>query len=166
MTPPLAPRRLAALMLLWVMLAGVLAPAGRPAPAAAENDVFVPPRGLAATPAPADDWLVVRVYFRDRAERDRLASELDAVETSTLGGYVTALASPAEHAALVSAGYRVEVDTVQTALVNQRLPTVPDQPGSIPGYACYRTVEETYADLAALAASHPGLAEWLDIGDS
>ena len=38
--------------------------------------------------------------------------------------------------------------------------------GGIPGFPCYRTVEETYADLAAAAAAHPQLARWLDIGDS
>lgn len=38
--------------------------------------------------------------------------------------------------------------------------------GTIPGYACYRTVEQTYADLAALALAYPDLASWEDIGDS
>ena len=36
----------------------------------------------------------------------------------------------------------------------------------IPGYGCYRTVEETMADAAALANNHPGLASWIDVGDS
>ena len=34
------------------------------------------------------------------------------------------------------------------------------------GYACYRTVEETTADLAQLALANPNLAQWIDIGDS
>ena len=38
--------------------------------------------------------------------------------------------------------------------------------GGIPDYPCYRTVEETYADLADLAAAYPDLASWNDIGDS
>ena len=33
--------------------------------------------------------LVMRVYFRDRAERDRLAQELSAEEVPTTGGYLT-----------------------------------------------------------------------------
>lgn len=37
---------------------------------------------------------------------------------------------------------------------------------TIPQFASYRTVEATYADLAQLAASHPTLAQWVDIGDS
>ena len=35
--------------------------------------------------------LVMRVYFRDRAERDRLAQELNAEEVPTTGGYLTVI---------------------------------------------------------------------------
>ena len=41
-----------------------------------------------------------------------------------------------------------------------------DETGGIPGFACYRTVEETYADAQALATTAPSLAEWIDVGDS
>src|SRR5215475_11054547 len=37
------------------------------------------------------DTLVMRVYFRDRAERDRLAQELNAEEVPTTGGYLTVI---------------------------------------------------------------------------
>ena len=37
---------------------------------------------------------------------------------------------------------------------------------TIPGYASYRTVEATFEDLSALAVDNPGLASWVDIGDS
>ncbi|PYJ39608.1 MAG: hypothetical protein DME84_01055, partial [Verrucomicrobia bacterium] len=37
------------------------------------------------------DTLVMRVYFRDRAERDRLAQELNAEEVLTTGGYLTVI---------------------------------------------------------------------------
>jgi Ca2+-binding RTX toxin-like protein len=36
----------------------------------------------------------------------------------------------------------------------------------IPGYESYRTVEKTFADLAAVAEANPDLATWVDIGDS
>ena len=42
----------------------------------------------------------------------------------------------------------------------------PEGSGTIPGFSCYRTVAQTYADLAALAAANPDLASWDDIGDS
>jgi carboxypeptidase T len=40
------------------------------------------------------------------------------------------------------------------------------EPSSIPGYACYETVEETFAVVDGLIASKPTLASWVDIGDS
>ena len=36
----------------------------------------------------------------------------------------------------------------------------------IPGYPCYRTVEETFTAAEAIVATYPGLAAWIDIGDS
>ncbi|GAB4174050.1 MAG: hypothetical protein Kow0020_09460 [Wenzhouxiangellaceae bacterium] len=39
-------------------------------------------------------------------------------------------------------------------------------PGTIPGFACYRTVTRTHADLEALALAHPDRAEWRTIGQS
>ncbi|MGF1522054.1 MAG: DUF4347 domain-containing protein [Leptolyngbyaceae cyanobacterium] len=36
----------------------------------------------------------------------------------------------------------------------------------IPFFASYRTVDETFGDLGALAAENPELASWIDIGDS
>jgi carboxypeptidase T len=40
------------------------------------------------------------------------------------------------------------------------------EPKSIAGYACYETVEETFAAGDALIAAKPGLASWVDAGDS
>jgi len=37
---------------------------------------------------------------------------------------------------------------------------------SIPGFACYRTVEGTYSTAADIAAAFPNLASWNDVGDS
>ena len=36
----------------------------------------------------------------------------------------------------------------------------------ISGFPCYRTVEETYSDLEALATANPTIATWVDLGDS
>lgn len=38
--------------------------------------------------------------------------------------------------------------------------------GTIPARPCYRTVEQTFDDLEALATANPGLAHWVDFGDS
>jgi carboxypeptidase T len=37
---------------------------------------------------------------------------------------------------------------------------------SVPGFACYETVEETYAAAAGMASTHPQLAQWLTVGQS
>jgi len=42
----------------------------------------------------------------------------------------------------------------------------PPAVASIPGYACYRTVEETESAMADVVTSYPGLATLTDIGDS
>jgi hypothetical protein len=94
-----------------------------------------------------------------------LAARYDVWQVSRDGRSLMAGLRAGEIDALRAAGYRVEPEP-------WRLPARADGAGAqaasdgIPGYACYRTVEETYADLSALAVSHPDLAEWVDIGDS
>ena len=44
---------------------------------------------------------------------------------------------------------------------SQRVPGAPE-PQSIPGYACYETVEETFAAGDALIAARPQLAGWVN----
>ena len=40
------------------------------------------------------------------------------------------------------------------------------QTSGIPGFSCYRTVEETFATAEAIVADHPEIAAWVDVGDS
>ncbi|MEJ2443971.1 MAG: M14 family zinc carboxypeptidase [Exilibacterium sp.] len=37
---------------------------------------------------------------------------------------------------------------------------------AIPGYECYETVEETFAAAQNMVATHPDLAQWIDVGNS
>lgn len=109
--------------------------------------------------------LVVRVYFADRADLGNLTGELDVWEVHHGQKFVVALVYPTQYEALLALGYRVEIDEGRTAsLAHPR--RAPEQTAGIPGYACYRTIDETYADLSLLAANHPTLAQWVDIGDS
>jgi carboxypeptidase T len=124
-----------------------------------------PPAG--ATPPARADVLIARVYFADVAELNDLVARYDALEYADhQAGYVELLLWPGDHAALLAAGYRVEIDQARSALLNQPQTVLPAQASGVPGYTCYRTVEETYAALAQIAAAQPGLATWLDIGDS
>ena len=110
--------------------------------------------------------VVARVYYPDRAALEKLGPMLDTWEVLPDQGYLVALLTPQEYVSLLSQGYRVEIDDNRTALVNQPRQPSPGQVNGIPGFACYRTVEETFASMASLASAHPRLASWQDIGDS
>jgi carboxypeptidase T len=67
---------------------------------------------------------------------------------------------------LIRDGYRVELDVLRTEKMLAPVQRLPGQVLGIAGFPCYRTVEEMLDVGAALAASKPQIAEWLDIGDS
>ena len=119
-----------------------------------------------APAAPADQPAVVRVYFSDRDELNALAGEKAPWEVHHDKGYaIFEVDGKDEIEELRNIGYRVELDE---ALTNQVYEPEADDIGllGIPGYSCYRTVEETYAAAAAIASSRPTLATWTDIGNS
>ncbi|MEM7357204.1 MAG: M14 family zinc carboxypeptidase, partial [Acidobacteriota bacterium] len=70
---------------------------------------------------------------------------------------------------LQEAGLQLEVDADRTAvfetIAHYRARGI-DSITGIPGFGCYRTVEETLATGAAIADQHPDLATWIDVGDS
>lgn len=112
----------------------------------------------------AGPW-AVRASFSDRKALAALAAEYAPWEVDHVGG--TAIIEVADREAfarLEAAGYRLQIDDSLTALLRAPL----HEPGvsTIPGYPCYRTVEETYAVAANLAATKPNLATWTDIGNS
>jgi carboxypeptidase T len=110
--------------------------------------------------------ILARVSFQDRADLNRLAETFDLSAAVDLKkGTVEAVLTPEEFDALVKAGRRVEVLEEQTRLLNAPRDGMHILAG-IPGYSCYRTVDETYAAMANLATNYPNLAAWNDIGDS
>ena len=110
--------------------------------------------------------VVARVYFTSLDDLNRLAASLDVWEVHHAEGYLVALLTPAQSTALERAGYLIEIDAEKTAELSGVRPALPGQVSEIPGYPCYRTVEETYDSMAQLAANHPNMARWIDIGDS
>lgn len=116
------------------------------------------------------DLLVVRVFFANDAERDRLAAELGALEEGTRAGYLTVLADRATFRDLRARGLRVEVDRAATRRVNEhttppfRVP--PRAPSTSTVFDGYKTVEEVYAYLDAKVAANPTRARKVDLGDS
>ena len=116
------------------------------------------PRAVA--PAEKYDTLVMRVYFRDRAERDQLAQELNAEEVPTTGGYLTIIRDRDLYYGLTARGLRVEIDENSSRNLSDpqiMLDTF---------YGGYKSVEEMYAFLDQKAAQFPNLVEKVDIGDS
>lgn len=67
---------------------------------------------------------------------------------------------------LIRDGFIVQIDADRTASLNTPYVRSAGQINGIAGFACYRTVEESYATAEALVAQKPQIAEWLDIGDS
>ena len=104
--------------------------------------------------------LVMRVYFRDRAERDRLAQELNAEEVPTTGGYLTVHRDRDLYYSLTARGLRVEID--EDSSRNLSHPQI--LPFSF--YGGYKTVEEIYAFLDQKVAQFPTLVEKINMGDS
>jgi len=106
------------------------------------------------------DTLVMRVYFRDRAERDQLAQELNAEEVPTTGGYLTVIRDRELYYGLTARGLRVEID--ENSSRNLSDPQI--QRDTF--YGGYKSVEEIYAFLDQKVAQFPILVEKVDIGDS
>jgi len=109
---------------------------------------------------------VVRAYFTNREMVDRLAVEMEPWEVHHDKGYLVVLVDPVQFQWLLALGFRVEIDQDQTDEFDHPALLLPGQVNGIPGYPCYRTVEETYASAQDLAAAYPNLADWSDIGDS
>ena len=109
---------------------------------------------------------MARIYYTDRTELAALSARLDVWAVHPKEGYLEAGVTPTQYFSLLTGGYRIEIDTAHTTALNRPNVSLPGQTGGLPGYACYRTVEETYATAQSIVSAHPDLAEWIDIGDS
>ncbi|MFN0187057.1 MAG: M14 family metallopeptidase [Aquabacterium sp.] len=119
-----------------------------------------------------------KAYFPDLQTARRAAISLHAqlLETHYEQGYLVLQLEPHEMERLRPFGFRFEPavefmaerDRRLTMEQIRQLSQVPGgpQPASIPGFACYETVEETFAAGDALIALKPGLGGWVDIGNS
>ena len=141
-------------------------------------------------------FYVLRVYFRDTAERDRLATELAAEEVPTLEGYITVIANSGVYKSLLARGLRVEIDSIRTSKLNNLTLTSNNRPLSSNGaigatpetgntrpratpymalvsaqnpqsfLGGYLTVGGIEAFMDQMVAAYPNLVEKVDIGDS
>jgi hypothetical protein len=147
-------------MVLFGLAFGLLAGAGNlplPVQAAQKTD----PSG---TGTPRTEVVVVRLYFRDAAERDRLATEWGAAEYSTKDGYLTIWTDRASYNQMLAEGLHAEIDQEQTQQANNPNLFGQDSPDTF--YGGYKTVEEMQTFLNQQVAAHPTLAQVVDFGDS
>jgi hypothetical protein len=110
--------------------------------------------------------LVVRVAVADRAEVALAASVSEPWDVELEQGYLITDVTQEGYDRLVAFGLLVQVDWEQTDRLDRALVPLEGQRDGIPGFPCYRTVEETLTTGADLAAAYPSLATWVDIGDS
>jgi hypothetical protein len=112
-----------------------------------------------------------RAYFPDLATGRKAAITFHAqiIESAWKRGYLVLELDAADIATLQRFGFRVEAAPDMVAQRRRFLDQI-DAGGngvqSIPGYACYETVEETFAAAEGFAAAKPQFAQWLDVGDS
>lgn len=109
--------------------------------------------------------IVARVYYQDAARIAELV-DFDLFEFhDRSAGYVLVAVDQFEFELLEARGFVLRADAAATADIQQTRRFDPRATG-IPGFPCYRTVEETYATALDLTSQRPDLAEWIDIGDS
>lgn len=113
-----------------------------------------------------NDSFVTRVYFNERSELDWLASWLDIWEVDHVQDYLITVLDQGTYSDLAKQGYSLQIENSLTNRISIPQSRVPNQVSGISGFPCYRTVEETYADLTRLADQYTYLASLTDIGDS
>lgn len=121
---------------------------------------------------------VVRVYFDGEDDIAYLNAHYDVWEEAVGSrDYITVHVTDAEIEAIAAQGYEYGIDQALTSSLAGPVPlfghanlnednSLNRTIDAIPGYACYRTVEETYSSLDQLADDNPTLATWTDVGDS
>ena len=160
-------------LLVLAVVTGIAGNANLPAAAKSAESVDFADAGPVGTEAPGfkSNLSVVRVYYDNLEEIEQLVIKFDILEFNDLKEkYVLAVVDPEESARLQKLGFRIEVDQEQTAALNgansQAETQGGEQTNTIDGYACYRTVEETYQTAQDIASDNPILAAWIDVGDS
>jgi hypothetical protein len=111
-----------------------------------------------------DALVFIQAHYENRAQLQAIASRFQHLIVDERTRTVRVEASHDDLIALRRAGIRAGIDEEATARLRQSEEELQRQ--AIAGYPCYRTVEETYATMNALAAARPNLARIVDIGPS
>jgi carboxypeptidase T len=149
-----------------VFLAFGLMPSAAPASALSGKTA-----DLEATPPPLDaDYYIVRAYYDDYQMVHDLSTWTEPFEVYSDLGFVVLGVYKADLNLLQVLGFRVEIDEEATRALTEPRPTGPETGvggyPTIPGFACYRTVEGTFMTAEDIVAAYPTLASWIDVGNS
>ena len=122
-----------------------------------------------AQAAQADEW-VAEARYSDQGALQRAASHFQHVIVDRKRGVIRVEADDRGLDALAAEGLEVTIDTAATARIRALGASLAgaeargDSISSIPGFECYRTVEETYQTMDGLVANHPAIAAVDDLG--
>ena len=168
-TPPLSGVGLA-LLLAQFLVIGM--PAGVQAQTASGDSVYDELEQEKAV------YNVYKAYFpnRELARKAAISFHANLLESDYKGGFLVMQLEEREMRQLQRFGFRFERATEFIERRNRALTMFQiertrraagqAEPLSIPGYACYETVEETFAAGDALIAARPLLASWVTAGSS
>lgn len=109
---------------------------------------------------------VVRAYYTDPGMVTYISSWRAPWEVNKEEKYLVIDVTPEEYKYLENLGYKLVVDQELTTFYQRPAKKSADQLAGIPGYACYRTVEETLSTAQSIATNYPQLATRIDIGNS
>ena len=112
------------------------------------------------------DARVARAYFDDPLVAARAVMSLEALESEYEKGYIVLRATEEDIETARQAGMRIVDDDDYVSIALRSEPPTEAVQGTIAGFPCYRTVEETYASARAIASAYPQLATWRWAGRS
>jgi len=109
---------------------------------------------------------VVRAWFTDRSQVEAFARHAEPWEVDHKKGWMVVGVDSTTYQLLIDLGFEIEIDEARTAEICRPRERTPGQTEGIPGFGCYRTVEETFQTAEDLVTHNPDLASWIDVGDS
>ena len=127
-----------------------------------------PSRPARAVPpiSSVESRFIARIYVDDEASIRRLQT-YDLLEFHDHeAGYLLAIVDDDEFARIADSGFRVETDLKRSEELQAARNLEGYRGAGIPGFPCYRTVEEVEALAQSLATARPDLVSVVDVGDS
>lgn len=114
----------------------------------------------------------IRVYYDTPILRNKLMISYEPLEENRTEHFILLGVDEYEHQRLLDTGLKVQIDRKMTEKMNvppekyHRNVSSSVSPSRIENFACYRTVEETYATATHLVETYPNLVSWINVGDS